>query len=156
MKITKAFTQTKIISGSDQDDVEFNINLFLEIYQINEIEEINLNYLRYYYKKDKEKALDLIDEFTLRGFTFLSEIKTSVLPNIKEKNTGKYIVVSESGNNFKNINITMDHYVIRNKDDYNRKKEQYLYNNNQRNVLLNGVFELFQLDDMYLINDNLN
>ena len=64
--------------------------------------------------------------------------------------------IEYSENNFKNVNITLDHYVIRTKDDYNIKKKQHICNSNQRNVLLNGVFELFQLDDVYLINNKLN
>ena len=80
-----------------------NIQIFLDTYQINEIKYIDLNYLRSYYKQDKEKALDLIDEFALRGFSFLSKEKMNVLPNIKEKDTGEYIVATKSGDNFKNI-----------------------------------------------------
>ena len=31
--------------------------------------------------------------------------------------------IEYSENNFKNVNITLDHYVIRTKDDYNIKKK---------------------------------
>lgn len=80
-----------------------NIKIFLDTYQINKIKYIDLNYLRSCYKQDKEKALDLIDEFTLRGFTFFSKEKMNILPNIKEKDAGEYIVTTKSGDNFRNI-----------------------------------------------------
>lgn len=62
--------------------------------------------------------------------------------------------IEYSENNFKNINISLNHYVIRNYDDYNKKKTQFESNNKQRNVLLNGVFELLELDDIYFVTDN--
>jgi hypothetical protein len=63
-----------------------------------------------------------------------------------------YIDYSES--NFKNVNISLNHYVIRSYADYIKKKESFECNNKQRNVLLNGIFELLNLDDIYFITDN--
>ena len=51
-------------------------------------------------------------------------------------------------NNFKNVDISLNHYVIRTYADYIKKKASFECNNKQRNVLLNGIFELFELDDM--------
>jgi len=56
--------------------------------------------------------------------------------------------------NFKNVNISLNHYVIRTYSDYIKKKESLECNNAQRNVLLNGIFELLELDDMYFVIDN--
>ena len=62
--------------------------------------------------------------------------------------------IDYSEDNFKNINISLNHYVIRTHADYVKKKENFDCNNNQRNVLLNGIFELLELDDMYFVTDN--
>ena len=67
----------------------------------------------------------------------------------------------DNGNNieysetiFKNSNISLNHYVIRNYDDYIKKKRHFECDNQQRNALLNGIFELLELDDMYFVTDN--
>jgi hypothetical protein len=44
--------------------------------------------------------------------------------------------------------------VIRNSEDYNKKKQSFELNIQERNALLKGVFELYHLDDMYFIFDN--
>lgn len=62
--------------------------------------------------------------------------------------------IEYSENNFKNVNISLNHYVIRNYTDYIKKKTSFECNNVQRNVLLNGIFELLELDDKYFITDN--
>jgi hypothetical protein len=62
--------------------------------------------------------------------------------------------IEYSENIFKNTNITLNHYVIRDYNDYVKKKIQLECNVEQRNALLNGIFELLELDDMYLITDN--
>lgn len=62
--------------------------------------------------------------------------------------------IDYSENNFKNINISLNHYVIRDYNDYTKKKIQLYLNNQQRNALLKGIFELFELDDMYFVTDN--
>jgi Glycosyl transferase family 2 len=62
--------------------------------------------------------------------------------------------VEYSENNFKNVNISLNHYVIRHLEDYYKKKQHFEINNNQRNALLKGVFELFDLNDMYFVIDN--
>jgi hypothetical protein len=62
--------------------------------------------------------------------------------------------IDYSENNFKNVDISLNHYVIRTYADYIKKKASFECNNNQRNVLLNGIFELFELDDKYFVTDN--
>lgn len=62
--------------------------------------------------------------------------------------------IEYSENIFKNTNISLNHYVIRNYNDYIKKKTQFECLIGQRNALLNGVFELLELDDMYFVTDN--
>lgn len=62
--------------------------------------------------------------------------------------------IEYSENNFKNINISLNHYVIRDYNDYIKKKIQFECKIQQRNALLDGIFELFDLDDMYFIKDD--
>jgi hypothetical protein len=44
--------------------------------------------------------------------------------------------------------------VIRDYNDYIKKKIQFECKIQQRNALLDGIFELFDLDDMYFIKDD--
>ena len=62
--------------------------------------------------------------------------------------------IEYSENIFKNTNISLNHYVIRHHNDYIKKKTQFECNVEQRNALLNGIFELLELDDMYFVTDN--
>jgi hypothetical protein len=62
--------------------------------------------------------------------------------------------IEYSENIFKNTNISLNHYVIRDYNDYVKKKTQFECNVEQRNALLNGIFELLELDDMYFVTDN--
>jgi hypothetical protein len=59
-----------------------------------------------------------------------------------------------SEENYKNINITINHYALRDFSDFSRKKIQYDLNHARRNAFLNGVFEMLDLDDSYLVVDN--
>ena len=61
--------------------------------------------------------------------------------------------IEYSENKFKNINISLNHYIIRHTEDYYKKTKSFELKNAQRNSLLNGVFELLELDDMYFIFD---
>jgi hypothetical protein len=65
-----------------------------------------------------------------------------------------YNNIEYSEKKFKDINISLNHYVIRNSEDYNKKKQSFELNIQERNALLKGVFELYHLDDMYFIFDN--
>lgn len=62
--------------------------------------------------------------------------------------------INYSENNFNNLNITLNHYVIRNNSDYIKKMNEFNKNDEMRNCLLNGVMEMLNLDDKYLIEDN--
>jgi len=60
------------------------------------------------------------------------------------------IEFSESA--FEKINITLNHYVIRNLDDYIKKEKQL--NIEYRRPFLNGLFEMLELDDSFFITDD--
>ena len=62
--------------------------------------------------------------------------------------------IDYSENNFKNLDISLNHYVIRTYADYIKKKKDFECSNAERNVLLNGIFELSELDDKYFVTDN--
>jgi hypothetical protein len=62
--------------------------------------------------------------------------------------------IEYSENNFKNVNISLNHYVIRSYADYVKKKKSFECNDKQRNVLLTGIFELFELDERFFVADN--
>lgn len=53
---------------------------------------------------------------------------------------------------FEKINITLNHYVIRNLDDYIKKEKQL--NIEYRRPFLNGLFEMLELDDSFFIKDD--
>jgi len=58
--------------------------------------------------------------------------------------------IEYSEKNFKEVNITLNHYVIRHFEDFSKKKKQF----EERKNFLKGVFEMFDLDDKYFIYDN--
>jgi glycosyltransferase involved in cell wall biosynthesis len=62
--------------------------------------------------------------------------------------------IDYSEDNYKKINIALNHYVIRNDDDYGKKRKQLNENNEQRNKFLIGIFEMLDLDDSYFTIDN--
>ena len=62
--------------------------------------------------------------------------------------------IDYSETNFKNVDISLNHYVIRTYADYIKKKASFECNNTERNILLNGIFEILNLDDMYFVTDN--
>jgi len=62
--------------------------------------------------------------------------------------------VDYSEENFKNLNITLNHYVIRNNDDYVKKMKDMELKDEQRNSFLYGIMEIFNLEEKYLIEDN--
>lgn len=60
--------------------------------------------------------------------------------------------VDYSEDNFKKINITLNHYAIRDKVDYIKKQDQ-LNVISQKNAFINGLLEMINLDEKYLIED---
>ena len=59
----------------------------------------------------------------------------------------------QSEENYKKVNITLHHYVIRNYNDYIRKKRQL--NISSRYQFIKGVLNILTVDSKYLIEDNL-
>ncbi len=53
---------------------------------------------------------------------------------------------------YKKINITINHYAIRNQEDYEKKEKQIGKVNHKKNFLL-GLFEMMKLNEEYLIED---
>lgn len=62
--------------------------------------------------------------------------------------------IEYSEKKFKELKISLNHYVIRHSEDYNKKKQSFELNKAERNALLNGVFELYTVKDMYFIFDD--
>jgi hypothetical protein len=119
-----------------------------------------INNLSYNIKTANDFGKSLFRTSMLNGFIGLHKTHCTTGKVINNyginKNTwydnGNCIDYSE--NNFKNVDISLNHYVIRTYADYIKKKASFECNNKQRNVLLNGIFELFELDDMYFVTDN--
>ncbi len=91
----------------DKSCIEYSPNIyeFLKTYDITDIEKIDLNYIRDYYRRDREKGINLIDELALRGFTFKSNIKSGLLPTEITCDEEAYIFVKNNGTSFKNISF---------------------------------------------------
>lgn len=91
----------------DKSCIEYSPNIyeFLKTYDITDIEKIDLNYIRDYYRSDREKGINLIDELALRGFAFKSNIKSGLLPTEITCDEEAYIFVKNNGTSFKNISF---------------------------------------------------
>ncbi|MGO5064188.1 MULTISPECIES: sigma factor-like helix-turn-helix DNA-binding protein [unclassified Clostridium] len=134
------------------------IREFIKEYNIQHMDYIDLNFLRDYYKKDKVKCLNLIDELTLRGFTFHAEKERSILPNVTYEIDNSFILVKENGSNFKHINFKalelanfLERFNV--KDDYffqYIKIDKFLYLN--RNLSLRKLKEELSINNMTLVN----
>lgn len=83
----------------------YNINKFITLYNIKNLDDIDLNILRDYYKKDKESCLELIDEFVFRGFKFNVKKETPLLPNININEDDSIILMLDEKKRYKNINF---------------------------------------------------
>lgn len=59
-----------------------------------------------------------------------------------------------SEDNYKQLNIVLNHYVIRNKKDYERKMSQL--ENTHRYTFIKGALDIISLDDIYFVEDNVN
>jgi glycosyltransferase involved in cell wall biosynthesis len=59
-----------------------------------------------------------------------------------------------SEENYKKINITLNHYNIRHLEDYTKKYKQFSMMEKERNAMLSGSIEMVELDDSYFIKDN--
>jgi hypothetical protein len=63
---------------------------------------------------------------------------------------GNNIDYSEA--NFKGVNITLNHYAIRNMEDYEKKRRQ-IDVVSEKNDFINGLFEIMDLDESFLMVD---
>jgi hypothetical protein len=117
--------------------------------------------LSYNIQKANDFGKSLFRTSKLIDYIKLGLHKTSVsgitINNYGENKNSWYDNCNEidySENNFKNLNITLNHYVIRNNHDYVKKMNEFKKNDEMRNSLLNGIMEIFNLDDKYLVEDN--
>lgn len=83
----------------------WNISKFMNEFNINDLDNINIDFLRKYYKKNKEQCLDLIDELTLRGFKFDLKKHNNLLKNIDINEENSVILVSDNKERYKNIDF---------------------------------------------------
>lgn len=82
-----------------------NIKQFMREFELQDLKDEDINFLRFYYKKDKEVCLNLIDELILRGFKFDLKKQNNLLKNIDINESKEIIVVSEDKQKYKNINF---------------------------------------------------
>ena len=69
-----------------------------------EDELISLDYIREMYKKDREQFTRIVDELTLRGFTFHTVKPNNILPN-NTFSVSSYIEVGNNNDNYKKIDF---------------------------------------------------
>lgn len=66
---------------------------------------ISLDFLRETYKTNRKSFIDLVDELSLRGFRFITEKPTNILPsNVPQ--LSPYIEVNEGGSRFKSVDLS--------------------------------------------------
>jgi glycosyltransferase involved in cell wall biosynthesis len=73
--------------------------------------------------------------------------------NVIEHNYDNNNCITYSEDNFEKLNITLNHYAIRNLEDYHKKQRQ-LDTISVKNDFINGLFEMLELDDFYFVTDN--
>lgn len=61
--------------------------------------------------------------------------------------------ISWSEKNYNEVNLTLNHYAIRNLEDFEKKKNQLTKVTNKTNFI-NGLLEMLDLDDTFLVTDN--
>lgn len=83
----------------------WNISKFMKEFNLNDLDNINIDFLRKYYKKNKEQCLDLIDELTLRGFKFDLKKHNNLLKNIDINEENNVILISDDKERYKNIDF---------------------------------------------------
>lgn len=82
------------------------ITEFVQAYAINDIKKIDMDIIRSYYRQDKEKFINLIDELALRGFTFHTDRPNNMLPMKVYELDNTCIFVKKSTQYYKNINFS--------------------------------------------------
>ena len=94
----------------------------------------------------------LIDDrkFWLHKNTVSGETITNYGVCTTHFDNGNNIEYSEA--NFKRVNITLNHYAIRNMEDYEKKRRQ-IDVVSEKNDFINGLFEIMDLDESLLMVD---
>ncbi len=87
-------------------EVSKNFRMFSEKMNIDLCDEyFDLNSLRNYYRIDKHRALDLIDELAIRGFTFRSNKSSTILPSMVPSEPIMCILSTSENDSFRRINF---------------------------------------------------
>lgn len=61
--------------------------------------------------------------------------------------------IQYSEENFNKVNITLNHYAIRNLEDYEKKKSQLILVPH-KSYFINGLLQMLDVDDYFLVTDN--
>ena len=126
------------------------ITEFVQICEIIDIKQIDIEFLRNYYRDNKEKCINLIDELALRGFTFHTERFTNMLPSMVYEIDNSCIFVQDKGERFKEINFSrlgLANFVER----FNVKTDYFFKYIKLDNFLhINGVISLEILKEEFL------
>ena len=107
-------------------EYSYNIRQFMEEFNLEDLKDEDINFLRDYYKKDKERCLNLIDELIFRGFKFDLKKENNMLKNIDINHTKEIILVSEDKQKYKNINF--DRLGLLNFINRFKVKNDYFFN----------------------------
>jgi glycosyltransferase involved in cell wall biosynthesis len=73
---------------------------------------------------------------------------------VKNNNYDNCNNIEYSEENYKKINITLNHYAIRNFEDYIKKEKQLVLVTEKQNFI-NGLFEMLELPNEFLIDDGI-
>lgn len=116
--------------------------------------------LSHYIKNSNDFGKSLVRTSMIRGRIDLHKthlVNGKIINNYGEnKNTwyDNFNNIDYSEDNFKKLNITLNHYNIRNSKDFIKKQKDFHENVKQRSSFLSGIFEMLELDDSYFITDN--
>lgn len=92
------------VKGEVHRSFSNNISKFFENYNIINYDNIDMNFLRDYYRLDKESCINLIDEFTLRGYIFVINKPSQLIPKVEYNDTTLVIRVNNNNNSYLKIN----------------------------------------------------
>jgi stress response protein SCP2 len=92
-----------IVKGID----EIHSENLLSLFENSAIDgnQISLDFLRETYKTNRKNFIDMVDELALRGFRFIAEKPTNILPSHAPQ-LSPYIDVKEAGSRFKSVDLS--------------------------------------------------
>lgn len=138
----------------------YNIRRFLEEFELCSLDDVDIDFLRSYYKMDKEGCLNLIDELILRGFKFDLEKQNNLLKNIDIDNSNDIILVSQDKQRYKKINFDklglnnfIDRFKVENDYFFNYIKLDY-FNYLNKDIKINVLKEELDKSDITYLSYN--